>query len=132
MRKRQAERKAKKMSKATVIGAGLAGVEAAWQLAKAGIEVELFEMKPQKFSPAHKLSGYAELVCSNSLKAMRLDSAAGLLKEEMRRFGSVCMIAAEQCAVAAGGALAVDRDEFSEEEWLSSCESPIQHRDKCQ
>ncbi len=101
------------MSKATVIGAGLAGVEAAWQLAKAGIETELWEMKPLKFSPAHKMQGYAELVCSNSLKAMRLDSAAGMLKEEMRRFGSVCMLAAEKCAVAAGGALAVDRDEFS-------------------
>lgn len=101
------------MNKATVIGAGLAGVEAAWQLAKAGIETELWEMKPLKYSPAHKMTGYAELVCSNSLKAMRLDSAAGMLKEEMRRFGSVCMIAAEQCAVAAGGALAVDRDEFS-------------------
>ncbi|MBQ2964509.1 MAG: methylenetetrahydrofolate--tRNA-(uracil(54)-C(5))-methyltransferase (FADH(2)-oxidizing) TrmFO [Clostridia bacterium] len=102
------------MNKATVIGAGLAGVEAAWQLAKAGIETELLEMKPLKFSPAHKMQGYAELVCSNSLKAMRLDSAAGMLKEEMRRFGSVCMIAAEKCVVAAGGALAVDRDEFSE------------------
>lgn len=102
------------MNKATVIGAGLAGVEAAWQLAKAGIETELWEMKPVKFSPAHKMSGYAELVCSNSLKAMRLDSAAGMLKEEMRRFGSVCMTAAEKCAVAAGGALAVDRDKFSE------------------
>lgn len=102
------------MNKATVIGAGLAGVEAAWQLAKAGIETELWEMKPLKFSPAHKMQGYAELVCSNSLKAMRLDSAAGMLKEEMRRFGSVCMMAAEKCAVAAGGALAVDRDEFSE------------------
>ena len=101
------------MNKATVIGAGLAGVEAAWQLAKAGIETELWEMKPLKFSPAHKMQGYAELVCSNSLKAMRLDSAAGMLKEEMRRFGSVCMLAAEKCAVAAGGALAVDRDEFS-------------------
>ncbi len=101
------------MNKATVIGAGLAGVEAAWQLAKAGIEVTLCEMKPQKFSPAHKSAGYAELVCSNSLKAMRLDSAAGMLKEEMRRFGSVCMAAADKCAVPAGGALAVDRDEFS-------------------
>ena len=114
MKRRQAERKAKRMNKATVIGAGLAGVEAAWQLAKAGIETELWEMKPLKFSPAHKMQGYAELVCSNSLKAMRLDSAAGMLKEEMRRFGSVCMTAAEKCAVAAGGALAVDRDEFSE------------------
>lgn len=102
------------MSKAVVVGAGLAGVEAAWQLAKAGIEVELFEMKPKKYSPAHKLSGYAELVCSNSLKAMRIESAAGMLKAEMRHFGSVCMLAADKCAVPAGGALAVDREKFSE------------------
>ncbi|MCR4925098.1 MAG: methylenetetrahydrofolate--tRNA-(uracil(54)-C(5))-methyltransferase (FADH(2)-oxidizing) TrmFO [Clostridiales bacterium] len=97
----------------TVIGAGLAGVEAANQLAKENIPVTLIEMKPKKFSPAHKKDGFAELVCSNSLKASRLESAAGLLKEEMRRFGSICMWAADQCSVAAGGALAVDRDEFS-------------------
>ena len=114
MKRRQAERKAKKMSKATVIGAGLAGVEAAWQLAKAGIETELWEMKPLKYSPAHKMTGYAELVCSNSLKAMRLDSAAGMLKEEMRRFGSVCLDAADKAKVPAGGALAVDRIKFSD------------------
>ncbi len=97
----------------TIIGAGLAGVEAAWQLANKGFEVTLFEMKPKKFSPAHTLPTYAELVCSNSLKAKRIESAAGLLKEEMRRFGSICMECADLCEVPAGGALAVDRDEFS-------------------
>ncbi len=96
-----------------IIGAGLAGAEAAWQLANAGIKVTLFEMKPKKFSPAHTLSTYAELVCSNSLKAKRLESAAGLLKEEMRRFGSLCMQCALMCEVPAGGALAVDRNKFS-------------------
>ncbi len=70
--------------KITVIGAGLAGCEAAWQLAKAGFQVDLWEMKPVKFTPAHKYQGFAELVCSNSLKASRVNSAAGLLKEEMR------------------------------------------------
>lgn len=97
----------------TVIGGGMAGVEAAWQLAKRKIRVNLYEMKPVRFSPAHKNENLAELVCSNSLKAMRLESAAGLLKEEMRRFGSVCMEAADECKVDAGGALAVDRDEFA-------------------
>lgn len=97
-----------------VIGGGLAGVEAAWQLAEKGIKVELYEMKPEKYSPAHKKSTLAELVCSNSLKAMRLESAAGLLKEEMRRFGSICMKAADEGKVDAGGALAVDRDIFSQ------------------
>ena len=97
----------------TVIGGGMAGVEAAWQLAKRKIKVNLYEMKPVKFSPAHKNENLAELVCSNSLKAMRLESAAGLLKEEMRRFGSLCMLAADECKVDAGGALAVDRDEFA-------------------
>ena len=77
------------MEKITVIGAGLAGCEAAWQIARAGVAVELVEMKPQKFSPAHKSAGFAELICSNSLKAARLESAAGLLKEEMRRLGSL-------------------------------------------
>ena len=90
-----------------VIGAGLAGCEAAWQLANAGIKVELCEMKPVKFTPAHKYKGFAELVCSNSLKAERIESAAGLLKEEMRRLGSLTMLAAEATKVAAGGALAV-------------------------
>lgn len=101
------------MSVVKVIGGGLAGVEAAWALAKSGVCVELYEMKPKKFSPAHKMPTLAELVCSNSLKAKRLESAAGLLKEEMRRLGSVCMECADLSAVPAGGALAVDRDRFS-------------------
>ncbi len=98
-----------------VIGAGLAGCEAAVQLAKRGFDVQLYEMKPQKYSPAHKYQGFAELVCSNSLKAARVDSACGLLKEEMRRLGSVILDAAEKTAVPAGGALAVNRTEFSDE-----------------
>ena len=97
-----------------VIGAGLAGCEAAWQLANAGINVELYEMKPKKFTPAHKYTGLAELVCSNSLKAERVESAAGLLKEEMRRLGSLTMLAAEVSRVSAGGALAVNREQFSD------------------
>ena len=96
-----------------VIGAGLAGVEAANIIAKNGIEVHLYEMKPIKFSPAHKSEGFAELICSNSLKAARIDSAAGLLKEEMRRLGSILTECAEKTKVPAGGALAVNRDEFS-------------------
>ena len=99
--------------KVIVIGGGLAGVEAAGQLAKENIEVDLYEMKPVKFSPAHHMSGLAELVCSNSLKAKRLESAAGLLKAEMREFGSICMECADLSEVPAGGALAVDRDIFS-------------------
>ena len=97
-----------------VIGAGLAGVEAAWQIAERGYKVTLFEQKPAKKSPAHKSDYFAELVCSNSLKASRIDSAAGLLKEEMARLGSLTVPVARECAVAAGGALAVDRDMFSE------------------
>ncbi len=96
-----------------VIGGGLAGVESAWQLANRGFKVKLYEMKPVKYSPAHHLPTLAELVCSNSLKAKRLESSAGLLKAEMRRLGSVCMECADLCEVPAGGALAVDRDEFS-------------------
>ncbi len=102
------------MKKFTVIGAGLAGCEAAWQIAEAGYEVTLLEMKPEKFSPAHKNKNFAELVCSNSLKASRIDSAAGLLKEEMARLGSLSVPVARNCAVPAGGALAVDRNEFSQ------------------
>lgn len=102
------------MKKFTVIGAGLAGCEAAWQIAEAGYEVNLLEMKPEKFSPAHKNKNFAELVCSNSLKASRIDSAAGLLKEEMARLGSLTVPVARNCAVPAGGALAVDRNEFSQ------------------
>lgn len=96
-----------------IIGAGFAGCEAAWQAAQRGINVSLFEMKPVKFSPAHKSENFAELVCSNSFKAERLESAAGLLKEEMRRMGSLLMECADKCRVPAGGALAVDRDDFS-------------------
>lgn len=98
----------------TVLGAGLAGCEAAWALAQRGVQVHLYEMKPIQFTPAHKYNGYGELVCSNSLKAKRIGSAAGLLKEEMRILGSLCMEAARATAVSAGGALAVDRVKFSD------------------
>lgn len=101
------------MKRISVIGAGLAGCEAAKAIARKGIKVDLYEMKPLKKSPAHKSDLFAELVCSNSLKCSRIDSAAGLLKEEARRLDSVCMKAAKQSSVAAGGALAVDRDIFS-------------------
>lgn len=99
--------------KVNVIGAGLAGCEAAMQLANRGISVRLFEMKPHKRTPAHKTDLFGELVCSNSLKAMRVESAAGLLKEEMRRLDSFLMKCADKCQVPAGGALAVDRDIFA-------------------
>ena len=102
------------MTQVNVIGAGLAGCEAAWALASYGIKVKLFEMKPQKFTPAHKYSGFAELVCSNSLKAARLESAAGLLKTEMEMLGSLTVPCAKANAVEAGGALAVDREKFSD------------------
>ncbi len=101
------------MHNAVVLGGGLAGCEAALQLANRGIKVTLYEMKPIKKSPAHKSDLLAELVCSNSLKADRTDSAAGLLKAEMRIFGSACLKAADMSAVPAGGALAVDREVFS-------------------
>lgn len=97
-----------------VIGAGLAGCEAAWQIATRGVEVSLFEMKPRKFTPAHRNKNFAELVCSNSLKAERISSAAGLLKAEMRILRSLLMECADICKVPAGGALAVDREKFSE------------------
>ena len=96
-----------------VIGAGLAGCEAAYQIAKRGIRVALYEMKPHKMTPAHRNTDFCELICSNSLKAARIDSAAGLLKEEMRRIGSLLMTCADACAVPAGGALAVDRERFA-------------------
>jgi len=96
-----------------VIGGGLAGCEAAYRLSRRGFSVALYEMKPGRRSPAHHWDGLAELVCSNSLKAMRLSSAGGLLKAEMRMFGSLLLEAADRCAVPAGGALAVDREEFS-------------------
>lgn len=97
-----------------VIGAGLAGVEAANTIASKGIKVHLYEMKPLMFSAAHKSELMAELICSNSLKASRINSAAGLLKEEMRRLGSLLLKCADSCSVPAGGALAVDRDIFSQ------------------
>lgn len=98
----------------TIIGAGLAGCEAAWQAASRGISVTLYEMKPEKFSPAHELPTLAELVCSNSLRGDSLDNAVGLLKEELRRVGSIFMEASEATRVPAGGALAVDRLLFSQ------------------
>ncbi len=98
----------------TVVGAGLAGCEAAWQLVRRGIPVRLIEMKPVKFSPAHKMEGFAELVCSNSLKAEQMTNASGLLKAEMRALDSLILSAAEASRVPAGGALAVDRNLFSD------------------
>ena len=99
--------------KTAVIGAGLAGCEAALKIADAGYKVDLFECKPAFRSPAHKTDGFAELGCSNSLKAERIESAAGLMKWEMARLGSVCTYAANLSRVPAGGALAVDRERFS-------------------
>lgn len=102
------------MARVTVIGAGLAGTEAAWQIAQAGINVKLYEMRPSKMTPAHKTDQFAELVCSNSLRAANLENAVGLLKEEMRQLQSLVMQAADANRLPAGGALAVDRDGFSE------------------
>ncbi len=101
------------MDKVTVVGAGLAGSECAWQLAKRGIPVRLIEMKPEKMTPAHVSPYFAELVCSNSLRSDELTNAVGLLKEELRRLGSLIMLSADQNRVAAGGALAVDRVGFA-------------------
>lgn len=101
------------MSKVTIIGAGLAGSEAAWQAAQAGVEVILYEMRPQAMPPAHHTADFAELVCSNSLRAAAVENAVGLLKEEMRSMGSLVMEAADATRVPAGGALAVDRAAFS-------------------
>ena len=102
------------MTKVKVIGAGLAGSEAAWQLAQRGIAVELIEMKPEKKSPAHHVDTFAELVCSNSLRGDRLENAVGLLKEELRRMGSLILSCADATRVEAGGCLAVDRQGFSD------------------
>jgi len=99
----------------TIVGAGLAGCEAAWQLVRRGVPVRLIDMKPKKYSPAHKIEGFAELVCSNSLKAEHLTNASGLLKAEMKALDSLILSAAEKSRVPAGGALAVDRHLFSEE-----------------
>ena len=102
------------MTRVKVIGAGLAGAEAAWQLAQRGISVELYDMKPGKKSPAHHSDTFAELVCSNSLRGDRLENAVGLLKEELRRLGSLILSCAEATRVEAGGCLAVDRQGFSD------------------
>ena len=102
------------MADIKVIGAGLAGCEAAWQLAQRGLKVALYEMKPHKKSPAHHTDTFAELVCSNSLRGDRLENAVGLLKEELRRLGSLIMECAEKTRVEAGGCLAVDRQGFSD------------------
>ncbi len=102
------------MKKVIIVGAGLAGSEAAWQAAKAGAEVTLYEMRPGKSTPAHKTAGFAELVCSNSLRGAGMENAVGVLKEEMRRLGSIVMEAADATKVPAGGALAVDRHGFSD------------------
>ena len=101
------------MKKVIVIGAGLAGSEAAWQIANSGTQVDLYEMRPKKSTPAHKTAGFAELVCSNSLRGAGLENAVGLLKEEMRQMDSLIIEAADATKVPAGGALAVDREGFS-------------------
>ncbi|UMZ73348.1 methylenetetrahydrofolate--tRNA-(uracil(54)-C(5))-methyltransferase (FADH(2)-oxidizing) TrmFO [Natranaerofaba carboxydovora] len=103
------------MSDLVVVGGGLAGVEAAWQAANRGIKVDLYEMRPEKMTPAHKTSNLAELVCSNSLRASSLENAAGLLKEEMKKLGSLIMKIAERHQVPAGGAMAVDRERFAKD-----------------
>ncbi len=101
------------MKTVTVLGAGLAGSECAWQLARRGVRVRLVEMKPNKMTPAHHSPLFAELVCSNSLRSDELTNAVGLLKAEMRKMGSLIMASADENRVAAGGALAVDREGFS-------------------
>jgi methylenetetrahydrofolate--tRNA-(uracil-5-)-methyltransferase len=103
------------MTSVKVVGAGLAGSEAAWQLCKRGIPVELIEMKPVKKTPAHVIDTFAELVCSNSLRSDELTNAVGLLKEEMRRLDSIVMWSADKNRLPAGGALAVDRVRFSQD-----------------
>ncbi len=101
-------------NKVNVIGAGFAGCEAAWQIARRGIQVNLYDMKPEKFSPAHKNKNFCELVCSNSFKSNFIDNSSGLLKQEMRLLNSLILECADKTSVSAGGALAVDRDKFSE------------------
>ena len=110
-----------------VIGAGLAGCEAAWQLAQRDLDVELYEMKPQKMTPAHHSQDFAELVCSNSLRGDRLENAVGLLKEELRRCGSLILSCAEETRVEAGGCLAVDREGFSRLVTQKICSHPRIH-----
>ena len=113
------------MTPIRVIGAGLAGCEAAWQAARLGVPVILSEMKPERFSPAHKYSGFAELVCSNSLRSAQLSNAVGLLKEEMRRLGSLIVSSADLTKVPAGAALAVDRQAFSDLITSRIAENPL-------
>ncbi len=112
------------MARVTVIGAGLAGSEAAWQIARAGVDVELYEMRPKVMGPAHHGALFAELVCSNSLRAAALENAVGLLKEELRRLDSLIIRAADACRVPAGGALAVDRQAFGEYVTRTLCGHP--------
>jgi len=109
----------------TVIGAGLAGVEAANVITKFGIKVKLYEMKPKKFSPAHKMEGFAELVCSNSLKSESITNASGLLKEEMKRLSSFVLEAAYSSRVKAGESLSVDRAIFSQYITNKICENKL-------
>ena len=109
----------------TVIGGGLAGTEAAYQIAKRGIKVKLYEMKPTKFSPAHSNSNLAEIVCSNSFKSNLLTNASGLLKEELRRLDSLLIKTADETKVPAGQALAVDREEFSKKITKKIYENPL-------
>ncbi len=111
-------------NRAVVVGAGLAGCEAAYQLAKRGIEVELYEMKPVRFSPAHKSEALCELVCSNSLRSDRIENAAGLLKEELRALDSLVIRCADETRVPAGGALAVDREGFARRVTEEICALP--------
>lgn len=113
--------------KVTVIGGGLAGSEATWQLAKRGIEVDLYEMRPVKMTPAHETGNLSELVCTNSMRSNQLSNAVGLLKEEMRQLDSLIMRVADETAVPAGGALAVDRDSFSKKITQISNELPNVH-----
>ena len=116
------------MEPVKIIGAGLAGCEAAWQLAQRGIPVELHEMKPEKMTPAHHSPEFAELVCSNSLRSDQLENAVGLLKEELRRCGSLIMSCADAHRVEAGGALAVDRHAFSQAVTEDIRTHPADHR----
>ena len=122
-----------KKSKVKIIGAGLAGCEAAWQLAKRGIDVELWEMRPGKTTPAHTTDLFSELVCSNSLKSNAVTNACGLLKEEMRRLDSIIMEAADKSSIPAGAALAVDRNLFAEyvTDKISSCTAWKNAADSC-
>ncbi len=119
------------MMQATVVGAGLAGSEAAWQLAQRGVAVTLVEMKPQQRTPAHSADTFAELVCSNSFRSGELTNAAGLLKEELRRLGSLIIQCADETRVDAGGALAVDRQAFSQQVTQRLLDHPnirVEHR----